>query len=92
MCFHKGKTIFTLLYSSGIRIGELELLNVNHIVFERKSIFIEEEKGSKQRYAILSDQTAYLLNQYIQSYRPTSYLFFSLTKAEISALTLDGFK
>ncbi|MBM9500714.1 tyrosine-type recombinase/integrase [Leptospira sp. 201903071] len=76
----KEKTIFTLLYSSGIRIGELEQLKVSHIDFERKSIFIEEGKGSKQRYAILSDQAAYLLNQYIQSYRPTSYIFFSFTK------------
>ncbi|WP_246835027.1 tyrosine-type recombinase/integrase [Leptospira kmetyi] len=76
----KEKTIFTLLYSSGIRLGELEQLKVGHIDFERKSIFIEEGKGSKQRYAILSDQAAYLLNQYSQSYRPTSYLFFSSTK------------
>ncbi|AGS80657.1 site-specific recombinase, phage integrase family [Leptospira phage vb_LkmZ_Bejolso9-LE1] len=76
----REKTIFTLLYSSGIRLGELEQLKVSHIDFERKSIFIEEGKGSKQRYAILSDQTAYLLDQYIHSYRPTSYIFFSLTK------------
>lgn len=76
----KEKTIFTLLYSSGIRLGELEQLKINHIDFERKSIFIEEGKGSKQRYAILADPAAYLLKQYIQSYRPTSYLFFSSTK------------
>ncbi|MBM9578093.1 tyrosine-type recombinase/integrase [Leptospira sp. 201903070] len=76
----KEKTIFTLLYSSGIRIGELERLNIGHIDFERKSILIVEGKGNKQRYALLSDQAAFLLNQYIQSYRPTSCLFFSLTK------------
>ncbi|XDD52183.1 tyrosine-type recombinase/integrase [Leptospira sp. WS92.C1] len=76
----KEKTIFTLLYSSGIRIGELEQLKINHIDFERKSIFIVEGKGSKQRYAILADQAAYLINQYIKSYQPTSYLFFSFAK------------
>ncbi|WP_081098489.1 tyrosine-type recombinase/integrase [Leptospira borgpetersenii] len=76
----KERAIFTLLYSSGIRIGELEQLKVNQIDFERKAIFIAEGKGNKQRYAILADPTAYLLKQYIQSYRPTSYLFFSSIK------------
>lgn len=76
----KEKTIFTLLYSLGIRLGELEQLKVSHIDFERKAILIEEGKGNKQRYALLSNQAAYLIKQYIQSYRPTSYLFFSFTK------------
>ncbi|WP_341476252.1 tyrosine-type recombinase/integrase [Leptospira kmetyi] len=73
----KEKTIFVLLYSSGIRIGELEKLKIGDIDFERKTIFISEAKGNKERYGILSNQAASLLEQYLNSYKPISYLFYS---------------
>ncbi|MCE9501606.1 MAG: tyrosine-type recombinase/integrase [Leptospira sp.] len=38
---------------------------------------MENGKGSKQRYTILSDQAIVLLENYIKFYTPTSYLFFS---------------
>ena len=73
----REKTIFTLLYSSGIRPGELERLKVSDIDFERKAILIQKGKTNWERYAILSDQAAFLIQQYIVSCRPISYLFFS---------------
>ncbi|MEI1280545.1 tyrosine-type recombinase/integrase [Leptospira venezuelensis] len=73
----REKAIYTLIYSSGIRSGELEKLKVNCIDFERKSIFIQAGKNNCERYAILSDQAAFLLQQYIVSYRPISHLFYS---------------
>lgn len=71
------KNIFTLLYSSGIRIGEVVNLQISHIDFERKAIFIASGKGGHARYALLADKTAVLLKQYIEIYNPKSYLFFS---------------
>lgn len=71
------KNIFTLLYSSGIRIGEVLNLQVNDIDFERKAIFIRSGKGGHGRYAILADKTSSLLKQYLEIYNPKSYLFFS---------------
>ncbi|MBM9549268.1 tyrosine-type recombinase/integrase [Leptospira sp. 201903074] len=71
------KTIFTLLYSSGIRIGEVLSLQVVNIDFERKAIFISSGKGGHGRYAILADKTAFLLKQYMEIYNPKTYLFFS---------------
>ncbi|WP_246838824.1 tyrosine-type recombinase/integrase [Leptospira stimsonii] len=47
------------------------------IDFERKTIFISEAKGNKERYGILSNQAASLLEQYLNSYKPISYLFYS---------------
>ncbi|WP_343286611.1 tyrosine-type recombinase/integrase [Leptospira stimsonii] len=73
----KEKTIFTLLYSSGIRIGELAKLRIQDIDFERNSIFILQGKGNKERYAMLSSQAAMLLNQYLNYYNPTFFLFYS---------------
>ncbi|PJZ84321.1 tyrosine-type recombinase/integrase [Leptospira harrisiae] len=71
------KNIFTLLYSSGIRIGEVLNLQVNDIDFERKAIYIRSGKGGHGRYAILADKTSSLLKQYLEIYNPKSYLFFS---------------
>ncbi|WP_041769706.1 tyrosine-type recombinase/integrase [Leptospira biflexa] len=71
------KSIFTLLYSSGIRIGEGLSLQLSDIDFERKAIFIRSGKGGHGRYAILADKTALLLRQYLEIYNPKSYLFFS---------------
>lgn len=73
----KEKAIFTLLYSSGIRIGELAKLRIQDIDFERNSIFISQGKGNRERYAMISSQAAIFLKQYMQFYRPTSFLFFS---------------
>lgn len=71
------KSIFTLLYSSGIRIGEVLNLQVADIDFERKAIFIASGKGGHGRYAILGDKTAKLLKQYMEIYNPKTFLFFS---------------
>lgn len=73
----REKTIFTLLYSSGIRLGELEKLQVNSLDFERKSIFISQGKTNTERYAVLPDQAAFLIKQYIAAYCPISHLFYS---------------
>ncbi|XDD48260.1 tyrosine-type recombinase/integrase [Leptospira sp. WS39.C2] len=79
------KVIFTLLYSSGIRIGEVVKLKTSHIDFDRKSILIESGKGGHERYALLADKTAILLKQYMEIYNPKSYLFFSHKGKDIAA-------
>lgn len=40
----KEKTMFTLIYSSGIRIGELVQIKIGHIDFERKQSLSRTEK------------------------------------------------
>ncbi|MDF3819767.1 tyrosine-type recombinase/integrase [Leptospira sp. 96542] len=79
----KDKAIFTLIYSSGIRVGELVNIKLEDIDYIRKSIYITKGKGDQQRYAILSDQTAILIKQYIEIYKPTSFLFYSSLGKEI---------
>ncbi|TGM14213.1 recombinase XerD [Leptospira selangorensis] len=70
------RTIFSLLYSSGIRGSELINLRIEDIDFERKTIYILKSKTRKQRYTILSDQAANLLKNYILTYQPKELLFF----------------
>ncbi|PJZ64096.1 hypothetical protein CH371_19940 [Leptospira wolffii] len=70
------RTIFSTLYSSGIRGSELINLKIADIDFERKTIFISKSKTRKQRYTILSDQAANLLKNYMVTYQPKDFLFY----------------
>ena len=72
------KTIFTLIYSSGLRISEALNLEVSNIDFQRKMILIKNAKGNFDRYAILSDKMSELLRQYISRYKPFNHLFFTI--------------
>lgn len=69
------KTIFSLLYSSGLRISELVNLKLNDIDFERKQIYIKTSKNKKGRYSLIGNKTSSLLKTYMNVNKPNSYLF-----------------
>ena len=49
----KFKTIFMLVYGSGLRIGEVVNLRKDDIDSKKMKIFVREGKGNKERYTIL---------------------------------------
>ncbi len=71
----KHKCIISLLYSSGLRRGELLNLKVSDIDSKRMTILISNAKGNKDRYTILSDKLLVLLRKYYKEYQPQEYLF-----------------
>ncbi|MFY7909996.1 MAG: tyrosine-type recombinase/integrase [Emticicia sp.] len=71
----KYKAIFSLIYSTGIRLSEASHLKIAHINKFDKTIFIKNGKGKKDRYVILSDNILDLLRTYYIEYRPKVYLF-----------------
>lgn len=71
----KHKTILTLIYSAGLRIGESIKLRKDDINLERKSVFIKAGKGKKDRYSVLSDKIIKLLLLYLEQYKPDYWLF-----------------
>jgi integrase/recombinase XerD len=71
----KHRCILELLYSSGLRIGELIRLRVEDISFERRTVRVTRGKGRKDRLTILSAATARRLQQYMAHYQPGEYLF-----------------
>jgi integrase/recombinase XerD len=71
----KYKALFSLIYSSGIRINEAAKLKISHINRYNKTLFIKNGKGKKDRYVILSDKILHLLREYYKIYRPKEYLF-----------------
>ncbi len=71
----KHRVILMTAYSAGLRVSELVRLEPRHIVSSRMLILVEDGKGFKDRYTILSKTLLENLRQYWQSYRPTKWLF-----------------
>jgi integrase/recombinase XerD len=71
----KHKTILMLIYSAGLRVGEVVRLKIEDIDSDRKLIYLKSAKGKKDRYTLLSDVALENLREYFKSYRPKEYLF-----------------
>jgi site-specific recombinase XerD len=71
----KHRTIISLIYSSGMRIGELINLRINEIDSSRMVIVIRQGKGKKDRISLLSIKILVLLREYFKEYRPKEWLF-----------------
>jgi site-specific recombinase XerD len=71
----KHKTLLSLVYSAGLRIGEALSLKTKDIDFERGLIHIKQAKGRKDRYTLLSTKLIPILHSYIAHYNLKNYLF-----------------
>ncbi len=71
----KHKTMLLLIYSSGLRLGELLNLKPGDIDHERMKIHVREGKGKKDRYVMLSRKAGELLHRYYEVYKPSDYVF-----------------
>ena len=73
----KHRVMFRLLYSSGLRRGEILNLTPQDILTKdgKCQIRINCSKGSKDRYTVLSKKVLAELRQYYLSYHPKNYLF-----------------
>ena len=71
----KHKAILAVIYSAGLRIGELLALKKTDIDSERMLIHIKGAKGKKDRYTILSIKVLQLLREYYKEYQPKEFLF-----------------
>jgi site-specific recombinase XerD len=69
----KHRAILALIYSCGLRIGELTGLKLSHIYVDRKQILIKNGKGRKDRYVVLADSYLPLLKNYFTTYMPKTY-------------------
>lgn len=72
----KQKAMVTLMYSSGLRVGEVCRLKYSDILRSSMRIHVAETKNRSDRYAILSQKALFLLTDYWFEYgRPTGWLF-----------------
>lgn len=87
----RGLAIFSLLFSSGIRLSELHQLNISSIDFELKR-FPVLGKGDKPRICIFSDEAKKHIQSYLES-RSDNYecLFLSRQNNKLSAKAIQDF-
>ena len=71
----KHKAILMLAYSAGLRLSELINIKIKDIDSKRMQIRIEQAKGKKDRYTILSPVLLTLLRKYVTEYKPKIWLF-----------------
>lgn len=71
----KHQCIIGMLYSSGVRRGELINLRIADIDIDRKQVFVRGGKGKKDRTTILSDRMVIALKKYIAEWYPQYWLF-----------------
>ena len=71
----KSRTALTTVYATGLRVSEVVLLKISDIDSHRKVIRVEQGKGGKDRYVMLSPQLLRILRSYWQLTRPKFWLF-----------------
>lgn len=71
----RNRTLLMTTYAAGLRVSEVVHLKVGAIDSDRMMIRIEDGKGSKDRYTILSPRLLSQLRVYWKQYRPPEWLF-----------------
>ena len=71
----KERVLLMTTYAAGLRVSEVVHLKVTDIDSERKMIRVDQGKGHKDRYTILSSRLLSELRRYWQQYRPPLWLF-----------------
>jgi len=64
-----------LVYSAGLRVGEVVRLKLEDIDNKRMLIHIKGAKGRKDRYTMLSETALDILRKYWKEYKPVKWLF-----------------
>jgi len=72
----KHKAIVALMYSAGLRVGEVCNLKYSDVSRKDMSIYISRSKSRSDRYALLAKNTLGILTQYWRTYgQPRDWLF-----------------
>ncbi len=83
----KHKTLMSILYACGLRIGETLNIKVNNLDLERRFTHIKSGKGRKDRYVPIPKRMCSLLRAYIEAYKPRYFLFEGAKGAKYSPVS-----
>lgn len=72
---HKHRAILMTAYAAGLRVSEATHIKVTDIDSQRMMLRVEQGKGMKDRYVMLSPRLLDVLRTYWKSARPTQWLF-----------------
>ena len=66
----RDRAVMEVMYSTGIRINELECLEVYHVDINDNALYIRKGKGKKQRVVPIGKKVALYLKEYLVNIRP----------------------
>ncbi len=76
----KQKAMLMVTYSAGLRVRETAQLKITDIDSKRMMIRVDQGKGNKDRYTLLSQVALEMLREYWRKYQPKEWLFPKDTK------------
>ena len=89
-CLHiRDLAMIDLLYSTGIRVGELVNLNINDINFEERECIVYG-KGNKQRKVYFDAKTKVHLKRYLEQRKDYSEALFVTLDSPFERLKISG--
>ena len=77
---YKYKTIFMMIYGSGLRISEATNIRVEDIDSKNMRIFVRNGKGERERYTVLPKASLEMLRECYRRYKPNhpeGYMFLN---------------
>lgn len=77
---YEYKTIFMLIYGSGLRISEATNLRIEDVDSKNMRLFVRNGKGERERYTVLPKASLEMLREYYQMYKPKhpeGYMFLN---------------
>jgi len=77
----KHRAILVTAYAAGLRLSEVASLRINDIDSKRMVIRVQQGKGRKDRYVMLSSNLLSLLREYFKAVRPSGQWLFPGGKA-----------
>lgn len=86
----KHKAILMTIYSAGLRISEAINLKIKDVDSKRMQIRVEQSKGKKDRYTLLSTKTLEVLRKYFTEYKPKQWLFEGQSGGQYSSRSIQN--
>ncbi len=80
----KHKTILGLLYSAGLRNGELINLRLEDILWDQNLIMVRGGKGKKDRTTLLANSMKIVLKKYLEDYKPQYWVIEGTSRKQYS--------
>jgi site-specific recombinase XerD len=84
----KHKCILEIIYSAGLRRGEVLKLQPEDIDSKRMRIKVRGGKGKKDRYTLLSEGVLKDLRNYFKAYKPKTWLFEGINNGPYSSTSI----
>jgi len=86
----KYRTVLMTTYAAGLRVSEVTQLKITDIDSDRMCIRVEQGKGRKDRYIMLSPKLLYHLRQYWRNYKPSYWLFEGRQNGHLAISTVQA--